>query len=53
VQPEDGVTPLIEAIDGARISIDICVFRLAHRDVERALHSAIARGGADSNSPTR
>lgn len=44
VQPDDDVAPLVNAIDRARQSIAICVFRLSHRQVERALASATKRG---------
>jgi phosphatidylserine/phosphatidylglycerophosphate/cardiolipin synthase-like enzyme len=44
VQPDDDVAPLVNAIERARQSIAICVFRLAHRQVERALASAVRRG---------
>jgi len=44
VQPENGVTPLINAIDGARKSIEIAIFRFDRSDIKRALERAVARG---------
>ena len=37
VQPDDGVGPLLEAIDGAGTSIDMYIFRLNYPAVEKAL----------------
>jgi phosphatidylserine/phosphatidylglycerophosphate/cardiolipin synthase-like enzyme len=44
LQPEDGVNPLIEAIDGARKSIETAIFRFDHADIQRALERAVSRG---------
>ena len=44
VQPDDGVAPLLKAIDGARVSLDLYIFRLAYPKVEEALAEAVARG---------
>lgn len=44
VQPEDGAAPLLDAIDGARRSIDLYVFRLDDRRVTEALGRAVRRG---------
>ena len=46
VQPEDGAEPLLEAIDGARRSLDLYVFRLDDRRVADALARAVRRGVA-------
>jgi cardiolipin synthase len=46
VQPEDGASPLLDAIDGARATIDLYVFRLDHRQVGVALERAARRGVA-------
>jgi|SRR5579862_8545306 cardiolipin synthase len=46
VQPADGAAPLIAGIDGARISIEILIFRFDRRDVETALVNAVSRGVA-------
>lgn len=44
VQPEDGVTPLIQALDTARESVDILIFRFDRRELEHALVRAVERG---------
>ena len=44
VQPDDGAAPVLAAIDAATRSVDVYIFRLAHRELERALASAVARG---------
>src|SRR5258705_5167348 len=44
VQPEDGVTALIQGLDRAKQSIDILIFRFDHREVEQGLLRAVARG---------
>lgn len=44
VQPGEGVTPLIQAIQRARKSIDILIFRFDRADIEKALLSAVSRG---------
>jgi cardiolipin synthase A/B len=46
VQPSDGVAPLIAAIDGARSSVEILIFRFDRRDIETALVNAVSRGVA-------
>jgi phosphatidylserine/phosphatidylglycerophosphate/cardiolipin synthase-like enzyme len=46
LQPDDGVAPLIEAIDRARKSIDIVIFRFDMDAIEKALTSAVGRGVA-------
>ena len=44
VQPEDGVTPLLSGIMGAKKSVEIAIFRFDHRGIETALERAVARG---------
>lgn len=44
VQPDDGVAPLLEAIEGAKSSLDLYIFRLTYPAVERALADAVSRG---------
>jgi cardiolipin synthase A/B len=44
VQPDDGVTPLIKAIQKAKKSIALVVFRFDRVDLEKALAAAVARG---------
>ena len=44
IQPEDGVAPVVQAIDKAKKTIDIVVFRFDREEIEKALHAAVARG---------
>jgi phosphatidylserine/phosphatidylglycerophosphate/cardiolipin synthase-like enzyme len=44
IQPDDGVAPVLSAIDRAESSIDLCIFRLNYPALERALTAAISRG---------
>jgi cardiolipin synthase len=44
VQPGDGVMPLVKGIAGANKSIEIVIFRLDQREIERALANAVSRG---------
>ena len=44
VQPGDGVMPLVQAINNARKSVEIVVFRFDRSEVEKALASAVSRG---------
>jgi cardiolipin synthase len=44
VQPEDGVYPVLQAIRKARRTIDVYVFRLTYKEIEKALGAAVARG---------
>ena len=44
VQPDDGVAPLLEAIEEASESIDMYIFRLTYPAVEKAIADAIRRG---------
>jgi cardiolipin synthase A/B len=44
VQPEAGLTPIVDAIRRARKSIDIMIFRFDRPELERALAAAVARG---------
>jgi phosphatidylserine/phosphatidylglycerophosphate/cardiolipin synthase-like enzyme len=46
VQPDDGVAPLLEALDSARRRLDLYVFRLEDRRVADALQRAVRRGVA-------
>lgn len=43
-QPGDGVEPLVNAINGAKESVDIAIFRFDRRELERALIGAANRG---------
>jgi cardiolipin synthase len=44
VQPGDGVMPLVQAINNARKSVEIVIFRFDRSEVEKALASAVSRG---------
>ena len=44
VEPDDGIGPVIAAINKAKTSIDIGIFRLDRRDIESALGAAATRG---------
>ena len=44
VQPDDGVTPLIEAVKGAERRVDILIFRFDRPGLERAIEDAVERG---------
>ena len=46
VQPDDGVKPLIEAIDRAKRTVTIVVFRFGLAELEKALQAASKRGVA-------
>jgi phosphatidylserine/phosphatidylglycerophosphate/cardiolipin synthase-like enzyme len=46
VEPGEGVTPLIKAIQRAKKSVDILIFRFDRADIEKALLSAASRGVA-------
>jgi cardiolipin synthase len=43
IQPEDGVAPVVRAIDKAKKAIDIVIFRFDRREVEQALKAAVGR----------
>jgi cardiolipin synthase len=44
VQPGDGVSPLVQSINGAKKSVEILIFRFDKTEVERALAHAVSRG---------
>jgi phosphatidylserine/phosphatidylglycerophosphate/cardiolipin synthase-like enzyme len=44
VQPDDGVFPVLKAIQKARRSIDVHIFRLDRKEIEKALAAAVTRG---------
>jgi phosphatidylserine/phosphatidylglycerophosphate/cardiolipin synthase-like enzyme len=46
VQPDDGITPILSAIDGATSSVDLMVFRFDLKPIEKALKAAVDRGVA-------
>jgi cardiolipin synthase len=43
-QPDDGLTPLLQAVRRAKRSIDIVIFRFDRPELEKALETAVARG---------
>ena len=44
IQPDDGVTPLVQAVKSAKKTIDIVIFRFDRVELEKALEAAVARG---------
>ena len=44
VEPDDGIGPVVSAINKAKTSIDIGIFRLDRGDIAKALRAAVARG---------
>lgn len=44
VQPGDGIMPLVKAIDHAKKSVEIVIFRFDRREIETALAKAVTRG---------
>jgi len=44
VEPDDGIGPVVSAIQKAKTSIDIGIFRLDRGDIAKALRMAVARG---------
>ena len=44
VQPDDGLAPLVRAVERAATSIDIVIFRFDRAELEGALEAAVARG---------
>jgi cardiolipin synthase A/B len=44
VQPQDGIKPVLAAVERARKAIDIVIFRFDLKPLEKALESAVGRG---------
>lgn len=44
VQPDDGIEPIVQALDSAKKNIQILIFRIDRTEVERALMAAVERG---------
>jgi phosphatidylserine/phosphatidylglycerophosphate/cardiolipin synthase-like enzyme len=44
IQPDDGMTPLLQAVKRAKRSIDIVIFRFDRPELEKALEAAVSRG---------
>jgi len=44
VQPDDGVTPILSAIQKAKKTVDVMIFRFDRPELEKALQAAVKRG---------
>jgi cardiolipin synthase A/B len=44
IQPDDGLTPILQAVRHAKTKIDILIFRFDYAELEKALEAAVARG---------
>jgi phosphatidylserine/phosphatidylglycerophosphate/cardiolipin synthase-like enzyme len=44
VQPGEGAAPLVQAIERAKKSVEIVIFRFNRREIEKALAEAVIRG---------
>ena len=44
VQPADGVKPLLDAVESAKKSLDLIIFRFDLKGLEKALEAAVPRG---------
>ncbi len=44
IQPDDGVVPLVEAINKAKHRVEIVIFRFDRSEIEKALANAVSRG---------
>lgn len=44
VQPADGSKPLLDAINGAKKSLDLIIFRFDLKQIEKAIEASVARG---------
>jgi cardiolipin synthase A/B len=44
IQPDEGVTPLVQAVRSAKKAVDIVIFRFDRLELEKALEAAVARG---------
>ena len=44
LQPGDGIQPTVKAINRAKSSVEIAIFRFDRGEVERALANAVSRG---------
>ena len=44
VQPGDGVTPVVQAINSAKKSVELVIFRFDRPEVEKTLANAVSRG---------
>jgi cardiolipin synthase len=44
VQPQDGIAPLLEAINAAKKSLDLIIFRFDLKEIVKAVEAAVGRG---------
>jgi phosphatidylserine/phosphatidylglycerophosphate/cardiolipin synthase-like enzyme len=44
VLPDDGITPLLKAINGAKRSLELIIFRFDLKEIEKAIEAAVPRG---------
>jgi phosphatidylserine/phosphatidylglycerophosphate/cardiolipin synthase-like enzyme len=44
IQPDDGLTPLMQALRQAKTKIDVLIFRFDRAELEKAIEAAVARG---------
>jgi phosphatidylserine/phosphatidylglycerophosphate/cardiolipin synthase-like enzyme len=44
VLPDDGIKPLLDAVNTAKKTLDLIIFRLDLKDIEKALEAAVPRG---------
>ena len=44
IQPEAGLAPVVKAIQRARKTVDIAIFRIDREEIEKALAAAVQRG---------
>ena len=44
IQPGEGVAPLVKAIDKAKKSVEVLIFRFDRQEIEKALVNAVERG---------
>jgi cardiolipin synthase len=44
VQPADGIAPLVDAINRAQKAVDVIIFRLDLKEIQKALEAAVERG---------
>ena len=44
IQPDEGLTPMLQAVKRAKQSIDIVIFRFDRPELEKALAAAVSRG---------
>lgn len=46
VEPNDGAKPILHAVQSARKTLDLVIFRFDLKPLEKAIHAAVARGVA-------